>query len=80
MTIRWDSIVFAECEHGPFNYRPYRRGQNRCLECGAWKPPSKSTKQIMGMVANSLQKGIYFNRIMVKETPTKPIRIKYAST
>ena len=25
------------CEHKPFDYRPYRHGRLRCLQCGAYK-------------------------------------------
>ncbi len=79
MTLHWDSIVFAECEHDPFRYRKYRRGHRRCLKCGGYKPLSTNGKRVMREISSLIMRDMFFTKFMVKNTNPKPIRIQYVN-
>ena len=42
--MKWEDLIFAECTHETFTYRPYRRGYRRCKECGGFRPLTKTMK------------------------------------
>ena len=57
-------IMHDECGHGPFNYRPYRRGRLRCYICGQHLPLSYYGKMAAERMYGAATKPIFLRRFM----------------
>jgi NMD protein affecting ribosome stability and mRNA decay len=60
-------MIFKECDHKKIDYRPYRRGRNRCLECGAVFQLSPWMRKLIREWAEGIMTESYMVRILKRQ-------------
>ena len=57
-------LMHDDCKHESFTYRPYRRGRNRCLECGGKIPLSALGGSLLRAAMDYANTKAFFARLI----------------